>query len=290
MKIQSLSVSVPSKKCINNCAFCVSKMSNDKYPNMMDENKPFYDLYQKDYIQRLAFARDNGCNTIMLTGNCEPQQNRAFLERFGTINNMLESPFRWIEMQTTGVLLDEPYLRFLRNHVRVSTISVSCSSFDSAKNAEYNGTREDLIVDIKDLCAAIKKYDFNLRMSVNLTDEFEKMGVRNIFEYAKNTLNADQITFRQLYLSGKDTPQDEWIKEHGASKGFQSEIRLFIDKNGKPLERLEFGAVKYSVFGMSTVYDDDCMSTEVKSELKYLILRENCKLYSHWDDEASLIF
>jgi hypothetical protein len=256
---------------------------------MMDENKPFYDLYQKDYIQRLEFARDNGCNTMMLTGNCEPQQNRGFLERFGTINNMLERPFRWIEMQTTGVLLDESYLRFLRNHVRVSTISLSCSSFDSDRNAEYNGTRPELRVDIPGLCAAIKKYDFNLRLSVNLTDEFERMGVSRTFD-AATALMADQMTFRQLYVSGKDTAQDAWIGAHGASAEYRYEIKKSIEEKGRPLERLEFGAVKYSVNGMSVVYDSDCMSVAVKEELKYLILRENCKLYSHWDDKASLVF
>lgn len=289
MRIQSLSVSVPGKRCINDCAFCVSKMHADRYPNMMDENKPFYDLYQKDYIQRLEFARDNGCNTVMLTGNCEPQQNRGFLERFGTINNMLERPFRWIEMQTTGVLLDEAYLRFLRNHVRVSTISLSCSSFASDINAMYNGTRPELKVDIPWLCAAIKKYDFNLRLSVNLTDEFEKLGVEGIFDAAA-ALQADQLTFRQLYVSGKGTPQDVWICEHGASEALHDVIRQYIGQAGRPLERLEFGAVKYSVRGMSVVYDSDCMSVSVKEELKYLILRENCKLYSHWDDKASLVF
>jgi sulfatase maturation enzyme AslB (radical SAM superfamily) len=289
MRIQSLSVSVPGKRCINDCAFCVSKMHADRYPNMMDENKPFYDLYQKDYIQRLEFARDNGCNTVMLTGNCEPQQNRGFLERFGTINNMLERPFRWIEMQTTGVLLDESYLRFLRNHVRVSTISLSCSSFDSNENAVYNGTSPELGVDIPKLCVAIKKYDFNLRLSINLTDKFESMRVSDVFDTATK-LQADQMTFRQLHVSGKNTPQDAWISEHGASMEYRDEIKRYVEGTGRPLERMEFGAVKYSVNGMSVVYDSDCMSVAVKEELKYLILRENCKLYSHWDDKASLVF
>ncbi len=137
-----------------------------------------------------------------------------------------------------------------------------------------------------------KKYDFNLRLSVNLTDWFERMegGVKGILGCAKDKLGADQITFRQLYVSGKGTPQDEWIRRHGASDKFKAEILSFIRENGRPLERLEFGAIKYSIAGMSTVYDDDCMSTEVKEDLKYLILRENCKLYSHWDDDASLIF
>lgn len=32
------------------------------------------------------------------------------------------------------------------------------------------------------------------------------------------------------------------------------------------------------------------MSTIPKEELKYVILRPDCKLYSKWDDKGSLIF
>lgn len=221
MKIQSLSVVVPNKKCINNCRFCVSRMHESPYKNMMDENLPFFDLYQRDYIKRLEFARDSGCNTVMLTGNSEPQQNRSFLQAFGTMNNNLSKPFRWIEMQTTGVLLDESYLRFLRNHVGVSTISVSLSAFDNDINAGYNGTLLQLKVDLHKLCALIKKYDFNLRLPINMTDYFSGRSPEEILTYARQELKADQATFRVLYTSTDDesakTPQDKWILEHGAS-------------------------------------------------------------------------
>lgn len=120
MKIQSLSVVVPNNKCINNCKFCVSKMHANDVKDQLNENLPFFDLYMNDYIKRLEFARDNGCNTVMLTGNSEPQQNRKFLSYFGMFMKMMNRPFRWVEMQTTGVLLDDPYLRFLRNHVGVN--------------------------------------------------------------------------------------------------------------------------------------------------------------------------
>ncbi|HOK42454.1 MAG TPA: radical SAM protein [Thermoclostridium caenicola] len=294
MKIQSLSVVVPNKKCINNCRFCVSRMHESPYKNMMDENLPFFDLYQRDYIKRLEFARDNGCNTVMLTGNSEPQQNRSFLQAFGTMNNNLSKPFRWIEMQTTGVLLDESYLRFLRNHVGVSTISVSLSAFDDDINAEYNGTLPQLKVNLRKLCALIKKYDFNLRLSVNMTDYFTGRSPEEILTYARQELLADQVTFRVLYTSTDDvnaqTPQDKWILEHGASPETLDAIKKYVTEKGRALEILEFGAVKYSVMGMSTVIDDDCMSTVPKESLKYVILQPNCKLYSKWDDPASLIF
>lgn len=83
MKAQSLSVVVPNKNCVNHCAFCVSRMSHEDHKNQMDDNLPFFDLYLKDYLKRLDFAQRNGCNTVMLTGNSEPQQNRKFLTYFG---------------------------------------------------------------------------------------------------------------------------------------------------------------------------------------------------------------
>lgn len=272
----------------------MSHMHKSPYKNMMDENLPFFDLYQRDYIKRLEFARDNGCNTVMLTGNSEPQQNRGFLQAFGTMNNNLAKPFRWIEMQTTGVLLDESYLRFLRNHVGVSTISISLSAFDDNINAEYNGTLPQLKVDLHKLCALIRKYDFNLRLSINMTDYFTGKSPQEILTFARQELLADQVTFRVLYTStGSDeaqTPQDKWIGEHGASPETVAAIKKYVTEQGRALEILEFGAVKYSVMGMSTVIDDDCMSTVPKDSLKYVILQPNCKLYSKWDDPASLIF
>lgn len=289
MKIQSLSVVVPNKKCINECKFCVSRMRVDSYKNQMDANLPFYDLYEKDYIKRLEFARDNGCNTVMLTGDSEPQQNRGFLQRFGSMNNNLTKPFRWIEMQTTGVLLDEPYLRFLRNHVGVSTISVSLSSIDNINNAEINGTPKNMMVNINVLCDSIKKYDFNLRLSFNMSN-FLLIDNPEIFFSCSKGLGADQVTLRALYSSGTDTEQDKWIHKNGYNKEKIKEYRDYILQHGRALEQLEFGAIKYSLNGMSVVLDDDCMSTDVKRELKYLILRPDCKLYSKWDDPASLIF
>lgn len=290
MIIQSLSVVVPSKRCINHCEFCVACMRDEPYPDQLDDNKPFYDLYISDYKKRLEFARDNGCNTVMLTGNCEPQQNRAFLKTFGLLNQSLSKPFRWVSMQTTGTMLDAEYLRFLRNHVGVSTISVSLASLDDATNARITHMLKP--ISICGLCNEIKRYDFNLRLSINLTKEIETnwSDVKNLIAYCKESLNADQITFRVLYSSNLDTPQDKWIAENTASVEYVEEIREVIKQNGAVLGQLAFGAVKYGIFGMSTVLDDDCMSQTPKEEYKYLILRPNCKLYSRWDDPASLIF
>lgn len=293
MKIQSLSIVVPNKGCVNHCKFCVAHMVEEDYDNMLDKNNLYWDLYEKDYATRLNFARDNGCNTVMLTGNSEPQQNKEFLRMFGSLNKnrtLVSNPFRVIEMQTTGTMIDNDYLYFLRHHVGVNTISLSISSFDDEENMENNGTKEKLMVRIKELCHAIKKYRFNLRISINMTKYFSYLGPLETLNYCKKELKADQVTFRVLYESGLGISIDKWIQKNKASDDTIEDIKSFIRNNATPLEKLEFGMTKYSYNEMGIVIDGDCMSKEIKEDYKYLILRENCKLYSKWDDKGSLIF
>lgn len=304
MNIQSLSIVVPNNTCVNHCPFCVSRMHCDTYKNQLDENLPFFDLYMDDYLKRLQFARDNGCNTVMLTGTSEPQQNKKFLTWFGMFQRMLKSPFQWIEMQTTGVMLDEAYLRFLRNHVGVNLISLSLSSLDSKRNCDIISCPDKLRFDLDELCALIKRYDFSLRLSINLTSEFDSLyqpdkhgcinpgAARAIFNRCE-AIGADQVTFRVLYSDNtSDTPQSHWIAQHAANAETITHLKLYVQREGTKLGQLPFGATKYSIHGISTIIDDDCMAKNVKHDetYKYLILRPNCKLYSSWDDKASLIF
>ena len=296
MEIQSLSVCVPAG-CPNQCKFCVSRMHPAPYPNQIEKNVRQRDLYERDFVRRLQFARDNGCNTAILTGDGEPLANRDFLKDFAHWNQMSGSPFRWIELQTSGVLLDEACRAFLRHTVGVCTLSLSLSDlFDSDENARINGTPEPMRVDVERLCADLKQDDFNLRLSLNMTDNYERRlgtgldAVGQILERAQR-FGANQVTFRQLYLSGDPSlPQNQWIREHAASAKLMGQVGAYVRERGRPLEKLPFGAMRYSVQGLSVVVDDDCMSTEAKPVMKYLVLRPDCKLYTKWDDPGSLLF
>lgn len=297
MQLQSLSVVVPNPNCVNNCAFCVSKMHCDAYKNQMDDNLQLFDLHLKDYLKRLEFARHNGCNTVMLTGTSEPQQNRKFLTYFGMFMQMMRDPFQWIEMQTTGVMLTKNYLRFLRNHVGANLISLSISSLDDAKNRAIIGAKKDLMPELAWLCEQIKLYDFSLRLSLNLTNEFDVFSSKPKDLFARcRALGANQVTLRVLYSSGQDTPQDKWIKANAASAKTVQELQNYVLYKGHIIGTLPYGAKKYSVDGMSIVVDADCMAKDAAKKeepgenYKYLILQPDCKLYSQWDDPASLIF
>lgn len=292
MNIQSLSVVVPGR-CVNACRFCVSKLHKEEYIDQIERNLRFRDLYERDFMERLQFARDNGCNTLILTGDGEPVVNKDFLNDFASWNAQIKAPFRWIEVQTSGVTLDEEKLRWLRNKVRVTTISLSLSDvFDPERNQDYNGTPDRIRVDIDRLCSEIKRYDFNLRLSLNLTDAYAGRPTEEIFARCAS-LGADQVTFRVLYdVDSAVSPEiHQWIQEHRLEAGRVTAIQEFIRSRGRRLERLPFGAVRWSVQGMSCVLDDDCMSTREDAEaIRYLILRANCKLYTKWDDKGSILF
>lgn len=271
-------------------------MHESAYPDYVTENLRFCDLYRNDFIKRMEFARDNGCNTCMLTGDVEPQQNITFLKNFGDMNRDLERPFRNIEIQTTGAFIDDEKLRFFRNQVGITTISVSVSCLtNDTINRDIIGMKDENH-SLEKLCSEIKRYDFNLRLSLNVTDHLlggENITVDSVFERCKE-LGADQVTFRKMYTSGTDSEEDKWLAENVTTdklEAFFANLFLEIKKNGTYLDTLEYGSDRYSYEGMSVVIDEDCMSkAENKDAVKYLILRPNCKLYSKWDDKASLIF
>ena len=296
MKIQSLSICVPGG-CFNKCKFCVSQIHPNQAPDLIEKEFEFADLHYDDYKDCMEFARDNGCNTMMYTGDGEPTMNRHFMEMVASMNETLSAPFRWIELQPAGYKLQEikdgtrnAYLRWLRNKIRVKVISLSLSDvFSSDNNAFYNNTPAGLLVDIDKTCAEIKRYDFTLRLSLNMTDFYNQRSAVEIFDRA-HQLGANQITFRKLYQTSGEDETNKFITEHSCSDFVMEDIKKFVTAYGRELEMLPFGAMKYSVGGISTVLDMDCMSTETKNELKYLVLRQNCKLYSKWDDMGSVLF
>jgi hypothetical protein len=114
------------------------------------------------------------------------------------------------------------------------------------------------------------------------------MTVSSVIEKCKE-LGADQVTFRKLYKSKLNNDIDNWIGEN-ASVDFYDRLTTMITKYGEFLGYLPFGPKIYNIEEMSVVIDDDCMSQQAHDTYKYLILRENSKLYFRWETKSSLIF
>jgi len=264
-----------------------------------------FDAFQ--YKKRLKHAALNQVGTMVLTGTGEILQNTRFLESFAEVLEELDHPFPNVAVQTTGVMLmktetvvDEvsgeevttyPNIQLLKR-LGVNTISLSASDiFDDESNWFMNGTPVKLRVPLATLAAFIKKQGWNLRLSLNLTDKYDNRSAEEIL-YRCKELGANQITFRKLWQDGSKSGPATWVRNHAMDEEKFAELEQHIRENGAPNYRLPFGFMLYSLNGMSVAVDDDCMSknNEVDDTLKYVILRENGKLYSKWDDEGSLIF
>lgn len=293
MEVQSLSCVVPVKgRCLNNCPFCVSHINplNNKFLAHCKESPFYWDNYQK----RMEFARDNDCNTLMITSTREFIQNLKFVRKILDTNSNLEKPFRCIEVQTSGVglakhflLADSPERDLLKD---IDTFALSVVDlFDSENNARIMNMSKKLAVDLDMLCHLIKNQNKNLRICINLINIYDHVDIDLIFQRLRE-LGADQVTFRRLYHTDGYDDENDWIKRNEMNIDEFVNYQTFIKDRARELDRLPFGAMKYSYEGISIVVDDDCMSQIVKQVMKYLILRENAKLYSKWDDEGSLIF
>lgn len=297
MAIQSLSIVVPGKKCINNCKFCVSRthediVYKDRITGSFGEwGSPAYKRYQK----ALRYAKDLGCTTAMLTGECEPQQNMPFVKNFLSLSNNnsntreSHSIFNNIEIQTTGRGLTREKIFDLAER-GVNTFSISVSSFDDEENNRIIGVPYDDKINLVELCKNIKDAGCLLRMSLNLNKAFYHIqDTAGLLRNCKQVYEADQVTLRKLYKSGKNCEQDKWITNH-CNVYKDDDYFQYIKMNGTLLETLPYGMAKYSLEGVGTVADNDCMAKKNTEEIRYLILRPDCHLYTRWDDPASIIF
>jgi len=315
MNIQSISIVVPTRGCINKCKFCVSRMHDNPYENHFDEIQ---------IRKRIKYAARNGVNTLILTGTGEALQNVVFLKKLKIVLDKEGHPFPNVEIQTTGVMLMdykegygmEPGERFkiyenidLLKYLGVNTISLSVSDiFNSGNNWDIIGAPKKFRPSLSELCQFIRDRHFNLRLSLNMTSVYNNKSPERILKACKS-LGANQITFRKLYHSDDNSEQTKWVKENACDEEVFDNINEYIagdyrldpddlidetivhgDGHGTPLYRLPFGSMVYSIMGMSVAIDDNCMAKGEDGKLKYVILREDGKLYCRWDDEGSLLF
>jgi len=290
MNIQSLSIMVPcGGNCMNNCKFCVSRMRDDE--SIFGPETVSTTNIPQSYIDRIKYVRDAGCDNMIITGTTEPQQNRPFINALLNINSKLDRPFYNIAIQTTGAGMDEKDIESLALN-GINILALSVASFNMERNWDIIQTpKAARKLSIEQLIGVAKASNMNVRVCLNLTDEFNPYSPKYIFQWA-NERNVDQLTFRKIYRSGRNTEQDKWIIQHSYSNESYTKIINFIKEMGTPIRILPFGATLYDCMDIGVVVDEDCMAKNNLNEMRYAILRPNNggKLYSAWDLKGSLIY
>lgn len=287
MNIQSLSIVVPTGHCWNHCPYCVSRTHCEDYGDF--SKRLVDDIITPNYMNRIKFVRDQGCNTMMITGTAEPQQNLPFVHRLLYLNIHLPQPFYNVEFQTTGSGMTKGDIEDLAS-LDVTTLALSISSFDAERNAEIVHMPKNKKNSYYDLIKWAHEANMNVRACLNLTDAFNPYQPEQYTKWARS-YGIEQLTFRKMYyLNIPFCDEQTWTANHRLDDKKFYQIKAFIERAGKQVAILPYGFRQYDVQGVSVVIDDDCMSKDNIANFKYAILRPNGKLYSQWDLKGSLIF
>ena len=279
--VRSMSILVPTHGCVNACKFCVSKISQlkDDYKDKSEEVE-----FTTNYFKKFEQVSKMGCEYAILTGTGEPIQNKPFLKMIGEFNRNIEKPFK-LEIQTSGVMLTDANLDFLKNEVGVYLISLSVSDiFDDKSNADIITIHPHLRFSIMDLCKRIKSKGFILRLSLNLDNVYNKRTPEECIRRIQQ-LGVDQATFRVLWAGHDDNEISRWIKTNKVADRFIDDIEVYCMDNGKDL-----GGTypKFQLGNLTVVLDKDCMAETNPGDIRYLILRSDNHLYTKWDSKDSI--
>lgn len=280
-KINSLQVMVPFKRCINNCKFCISYMNRI---SIDAEAMTFSKNLQDIFIDRLNLLHSNGCNNIVITGDNEPLMNGDFLLFFSNVLQALNFKFENIEIQTSGVLLDEDVLYSLKSNLNINFISLSIASLNVDVNAEIMGINRKLIYNFEKTSYEVHKRGMQLRITIILTEWFNRYqeNIAALVDDILSIFSPEQITFK--IIKSKKTMLDtfNWIKNHSASENTIRSIQSFLEFNAK-CKSTYFGIKIYKYRNTSIMLDYDCMRNEKANEYRYLILLPNGELHNNWD-------
>lgn len=274
-EISSLQINVPLSGCVNNCKSCIAKLHNTADKIKIKDN---IIIDEEKYLYNLKNVNKKCRNVVLTSDHGEPIQNIKFLIQFGKLNKKLDTPFN-IEIQTTGVLLDDKNLNTLKN-IGISTISLSIFDiFDNNNNLKIIDVKPNLIFNIINICKNIKEYGFILRLSINLIDVYEKHDIDELFKII-NKIEPHQLTFKMLWCTEENNSINKWIENNKCSHNYIYELLQYIKNNGG----INTGKNKYIFNNISIYIVDNCMVGN------YLILRSDGNLYKSWLDCEPIIF
>ncbi|MFX0056461.1 MAG: radical SAM protein [Candidatus Hermodarchaeota archaeon] len=271
--IGSLQITVPAG-CMNDCAFCVYKQHATKFKTNWRSD---HERWHREVRRRLMYAADR-VEAIMITSHGEPTLNMAYIE---DIMNLLNRTTPWlshVEIQTSGVGLTEEKLDcFYELGVRV--ISLSIPALDTNEILKIMRVPPRYDYDPIALSERIQSKGFTLRLSVAMTNWFDKFKLDEILNQLKSIWKPDQVSFKKIIGA------DEL-----SSKRYDDFAQEFASRAYTRLELLPMGVWKYDSHGMGIVWNDDCMISRKQESPRYLILQPDARLYTRWDTKASVIF
>lgn len=248
----NLQITVPYRTCPFKCPFCIANNPNTlgKYENLYVSDKKAYFEALDTTIKQLYLVNYFKPITIVITGDTEPTLNQVWLQE--VVNHIWskhEIAIASVELQTANITWVDKYFKseipMLFNVIGLSMYTMS--QIKRAKDLKlYEGSPFTLVRPTIILCDSL----FDDSPLVSPWDSLEKY---------------KQVTFKELQPSDNPTIQS-WIE--------QNKFNYF--------DTLDETIISLVYEGVSVKLDRDCMDT--KGGQRYVIFRENGKLYKDWSE------
>lgn len=272
--IGSLQIAVPAG-CMNNCSFCVYNQHASKFTRLREVDKG---QWRVEIERRLRYAASR-VSAVMITSQGEPLLNMVYLRDVVGIINKVTPNLTHIELQTSGVGLTETKLDLLYE-LGIRVISLSVPALESSQIVEIMQVPDRYSYDPHELVDLIKSKGFILRLSIAMTSWFDDYSFDEIMDMLQEIWKPDQVSFKKLYGADEvsSLKYEEFLTEFKANPEFTR------------LELLSSSEWKYEAKGIAIVWNDNCMVQNGSEHPRYLILQPDGRLYTRWDNKASVIF
>lgn len=201
--MKSLQLLTPSKPCIYNCPFCISKSHehHNEFPNLYEEN---HEEWVRNYIEVLMTNPD--LSYVVITGTNEPMQSRKCISEM-TFLTHLYRPDIQVELQT----------RYYNPSPEFKEVDLVAYSISDSK-----------------LLSKIEPYGRKNRFVLILTDTYENMRLEDILKEIPKQVK--EVTFKVLHNSnGINLKMDNWIKEHELSDRWKEILNYDVSEYEGPL-------------------------------------------------------
>lgn len=275
MKAQNLAISIPkTKDCDKNCPYCVSRMTGFLEPNLT--------LFFRNIQKAKTLAKHSQITSVLITGKGEPILEWDLM--ISVLDEFSEFP---VELQTNGIEL--------RTHpekiVTLSThgLNVLAISIDNPEE----------ILKYTNVIEQAQATGMLVRYTINMTNKFKYHDFYSIFTMCKNA-GIDQLSLREITIptDAIDTEESkkaqEWIGKN-VSYGFVNNIytsmKEILEKDGRYLMSLPYGANLYDLEGISVTWFNYCVQDSNEGDdIRSLIYQENGHMFFAWNSKASRLF
>ena len=289
MKIQTFTVVVGGSKCNASCPYCVSKLTGKSTCSNKLE-----DINIRNFHKACQFAKMSGVSTILLTGKGEPLLYPEHITKYLEILQDYNFPF--IELQTNGIELVniKPWIYEKWYDLGLTTVSLSCVSFDDAENKKVFGKKYYSLWEYIDALHKIKQ---SVRVScVMIKGCIDSVSRIKEFVNLCKINKVEQFTIRPVTLTNYDdcdTPAKhkvyQWILRNRIDRKDIRKIKEYFDVNATILLDLAHGARVYD-YKEQNLSISNCLTESTNpDDIRQLIYYQNGRLMYSWTKPGAII-